>query len=185
MLPQHQPWSFYFKVKLFTKNQQFCNNCQTPFLTDVQTVSASFETSRSQKHIVQRFYTGDTICQLFFAKRLCDSCYSAYITFLTMAKFQTFQTFKSYEYSLYEIFTFNVFSGLQETPIAVHPSLAGCFIICLFAHHHPHHYHHPRVCIGRTSGLVCDGVSDCIFGEDEAPELCHNSPPQTSTPERR
>ena len=43
----------------------------------------------------------------------------------------------------------------------------------------------PRICIGRTSGLVCDGVSDCIFGEDEAPELCHSSPSQTSIPERR
>ena len=43
----------------------------------------------------------------------------------------------------------------------------------------------PRVCIGRTSGLVCDGVSDCIFGEDEDPQLCQTSSSHKAVPERK
>ena len=42
-----------------------------------------------------------------------------------------------------------------------------------------------RVCIGRTSGLVCDGVSDCIFGEDEDPQLCQTSSSHKAVPERK
>ena len=32
------------------------------------------------------------------------------------------------------------------------------------------------MCIGRSSSLVCDGEPDCIFGEDEAADLCNTQP---------
>jgi len=32
---------------------------------------------------------------------------------------------------------------------------------------------HGRVCMERSSNLFCDGIDDCLFGEDEDPELCY------------
>ena len=161
-------------------------------LADVQIASVSFETSQSQSPNVQHFYTGAASKNASWGGCVkLWQCHNAIST--NQLLFHFIMQNQIWLHGGIMCFLPQIYWKLlpqlahtRQVDLTLSVSVFNRSIDFYLLNMSSSLSHfRPRVCIGRTSGLVCDGVSDCIFGEDEDPQLCQTSSSHKAVPERK